>query len=192
MARLATFEGAPSHAPRPASARALSTIYAAGTFAAALLVLLAADARRPTLIEQLFGLINVPVSSSLLSVVVLALVTRALIARKRVGLALVALFQAIGIAVGIATLIPREDHPLLDLWQSRGNFGRFLDIASILTGLVALFWLFTIRRGFPGRLKIRHAGWAAVTLVVGLLATVGVTALLLEYKESGPATPPSW
>ncbi|WP_068398207.1 bifunctional lysylphosphatidylglycerol synthetase/lysine--tRNA ligase LysX [Kribbia dieselivorans] len=174
-------------ASRPRTARALSTIYAVATAVALILTLLSSGLHGTTWAERAFGLLNVPVAQSLLSVVVLALTSRALIARKRVGLVLVAAFQVIGIVLGLAALLPRGSTGWFEVWQSRTGFGRALDVAAVVTGLFALWMLWRVRGEFRGRLRIRRAGPALMILVVGSLATVAVTMALMEIaRTEGP------
>lgn len=174
-------------ASRPRTARALSTLCAVATAVALVLTLLSTGLHGTTLAERVFGLLNVPVAPSLVSVVVLALTSRALIARKRVGLVLVAAFQVIGILLGLAALLPRGSTGWFDVWQSRTGFGRALDLAAVVTGVFALWMLWRVRGDFRGRLRIRRAGAALMVLVVGALATVAVTVSLMEIaKTEGP------
>lgn len=173
----------------PGSARLLTSCYALATVSALLLVLFATGGGRPTVVERLFALINVPVAPTLLSVVVLLLATRALLARKRAGLLAVAAFQIVGIAVGILALAPRSAGGWLGLWESRGALGRVLDLAAVLTGALALWWLWRLRARFPGRLRLRHVPAAVTTAATGSLVTVLVTAGLIEATEADGATP---
>ena len=173
---------------RPRAARTIGTIYAAAAVSA-LLLLLFSRSRRPSLVELAFGLINVPVNASLLSAVVLGVTARALLARKRAGLVVVAAFQVIGIVLGLVTLLPRQSIGWLALWQSRTTFGRTLDVIAVAIGALALWWLWRVRGEFPGRLPVHRIGAAVLTLVGGLVLTVAVTAGLIELVEADGAQP---
>ncbi len=175
--------------PRERGARVVSGVHVAATVTALFALLLAGRSDRPTVLEELFGLVNVPVAPSLLSVAVLGTVSWALLTRKRAGLVLVMAFQVVGVAVGATSLLPRGAVSWFDLWQARGDFGRVLDVAAVGTGLVALGWLWSLRRTFSAPLRVRRAGWAVVALVAGGLLTVAATAGLIELVEADGASP---
>ncbi len=177
-----------SHPRRVAVARGLTTAYVLGTVVALGVWVFAAPTRRPTLGELVFGVLNVPVARSFLSVVVLALVAGALVTRRRVGLLAAAAFQVGGVAVGVLALLPRESLPWLDVWRSRGSFGRSLDLLALVVGVVVLVALWGARAEFGGRLRPRHVGAAVTTLAAGLLGTLAVAAALLEATERDGAT----
>jgi lysyl-tRNA synthetase class 2 len=164
-----------SHRP----ARLLTGLYALATVVALLLTLLARRRPHPLLAEDLFGLLNVPVAPTFVSVVALALATRALLGRKRIGLWFVAVFQVLGIYVGFVALVPAARLPRTGMWVSRGSLGRELDIISIVVAVLALWWLWRLRHEFTGRLQRGSWGLALAALVVGSAATVGVAWLLL-------------
>jgi lysyl-tRNA synthetase class 2 len=168
--------------PRPA--RALTGIYALATLVAIGLVVFTHGPARPDVGERLFGFLNIPVAPSFVSVVVLALITRALVGRKRIALWLVAAFQVVGIYLGFVALFPRGSFMLAELWRTHGFLGRGVDIAGIAVGLLVLWWLRWLRPLFPGRLQ-RGSWWLALTvLVAGSGITLGVTWLLLGGTRS--------
>ncbi|GAB2754842.1 bifunctional lysylphosphatidylglycerol synthetase/lysine--tRNA ligase LysX [Terrabacter koreensis] len=161
------------------SARLLTAVHAAATLVALVLTLVARRRPGPVAGEDLFGLFNVPVARTFVSVVVLALVTRALLGRKRIGLWLVALFQVLGLYVGVVALVPAARLPLVRMWESRGDLGRGLDIASMVVAVAALWWLRRIREAFTGRLQ-RGSWWVALAaLGVGSAVTVALAWALL-------------
>ncbi|MGG5261089.1 bifunctional lysylphosphatidylglycerol synthetase/lysine--tRNA ligase LysX [Phycicoccus avicenniae] len=178
----------PAVVRRPRTARVLTAVYAVGTVAALGIWLFAAPVSRPTVAEQVFGLLNVPVARSFLSVVVMVLVTGALVTRRRTGLVAVAAFQVVGIAVGVLALLPRPGSPWLEAWRSRGDFGRLLDVVAMVVGVGALVVLWRARAEFRPPSRTRHLRAAALTAVGGSLATLGVAALLLEASERRGAT----
>lgn len=173
----------------PGAVRLVTSAYALATASAVVLVLFSARGGRPSLVERAFALLNIPVAPTLLSAVVLALTTRALMARKRAGLLAAATFQMVGIGIGSAALLPRPAGAWLGYWQSRGALGRVLDILAVLTGTVALWWLWRLRARFPGRLRPRHVPAAVATAAIGSLVTVVATAGLVEATEADGATP---
>ena len=158
--------------------RLLTAAYAVATLVAVLLTLGARRSFRPSGAEQLFGLLNVPVAPTVFSVAMLGLTTRALLGRKRIGLWLVATFQIMGLALGIVELL-RASLPLDELWETRGSLGRGLDIAAIGVALVVLWWLWSTRDQFTGRLQQGSWWLALAALVAGSLVTVGVAWLLV-------------
>ncbi|MDQ2758532.1 MAG: bifunctional lysylphosphatidylglycerol synthetase/lysine--tRNA ligase LysX [Actinomycetota bacterium] len=160
------------------SARLLTGVYALATVVSLFLTLFAWR-QGPSLWGELFGLLNVPVGPTFVSVVVLALVTRALLGRKRIGLWLVALFQFLGIYLGVVELAPAVSLPLGELWETRGDIGRGLDVAATVVALVVLWWLTRLRHEFTGRLA-RGSWWLSLgALAVGSAVTVGVAWVLL-------------
>ncbi|WP_240917589.1 bifunctional lysylphosphatidylglycerol synthetase/lysine--tRNA ligase LysX [Phycicoccus sp. HDW14] len=163
--------------------------YALGTATALGVWLFATPSHRPTVGEQLFGVLNVPVARSVLSVVTLALVTGALLTRRRAGLLAAAGFQVVGIVVGVLALLPRSSMSWLDVWRSRGALGRVLDVVALVVGVAALVLLWRARREFRASLGARHVGAAVVVFVGGVVGTLVVAGGLLELTERDGATP---
>jgi lysyl-tRNA synthetase class 2 len=148
-----------AHAPHR-SARILTGTYAVATVVALVLTLLGRHRPHPTAVEEFFGLLNVPVAPTVVSVVLLGITTRALLGRKRIGLWLVAAFQVLGLVLGTVELL-RSQLPLDEMWESRGSLGRGLDVAAALVAVVALWWLHRTRDQFTGRLQ-RGSWWPAL------------------------------
>ncbi|MEW1955487.1 bifunctional lysylphosphatidylglycerol synthetase/lysine--tRNA ligase LysX [Terrabacter sp. NPDC080008] len=169
-----------SRAPAPhRPARLLTGLYALATVTALLLTLLGRRRPHPILAEQFFGLLNIPVAPTFVSVVVLALATRALLGRKRVGLWFVAAFQVFGIYVGLEELVPSVEVPLTEMWVSRGGLGRGLDVVSTVVAALALWWLWRIRHEFTGRLQRGSWGLSVAALAGGSAITLAVAWLLI-------------
>ena len=169
--------------------RTLTTIYGLATVTSLFMtLLLRGAARQPTLVENLFGLLNVPVARSWVSVVVLALVTRALLGRKRFALWLVAIFQAYAAFLGIIALLHFARMPIPVPWAAHDDLGRVLDIVSLGISAIALWWLWHIRSAFSGRLVPGSWLRAIAALVVGGGVTLAVTWACLEivHKEVTP------
>ncbi|MEO7446748.1 MAG: bifunctional lysylphosphatidylglycerol synthetase/lysine--tRNA ligase LysX [Humibacillus sp.] len=163
--------------PRPA--RLLTGVYASATLVALLLTLFARRGPQPGFLDQAYGVVNVPVAPTFVSVVVLGLMTRALMGRKRIGLWLVAAFQVFGLYLGVVEQIPGRLFPMSELWRTRGDLGRVVDAASVVLAVVALVWLWRLRHHFTGRLQ-RGSWWLSLgALLVGSAATFGVAWLLL-------------
>jgi lysyl-tRNA synthetase class 2 len=172
-------------------ARVLTWSYAIGAGLALLLwLLLRWDARRPTWLELVYGVLNVPLSHSLVSFVVLALITRALVGRKRVGLVAVAAFQLFGMYLGVLALARLTFGPALTQWESRRLLSHWLDVASLIIGGLVLVGLWLLRPAFPGHL--RRGSWIglAAALAIGAALTLTTTWLALGLVQDGRE--PGW
>ncbi len=157
----------------------LAAVYAVATVAALGLWLLRAwDSHRATWVETLFGVLNVPVTQSLVSVILLAITTVALLGRKRAGLVVVASAQVLGTGYAAASALLGDQAPgnpvLLPPTVSRA-----LDGVSVLAGLVLLVWLWRLRGLFAARLRPGSWTQAAIVLAGGLLTSVAATWVLL-------------
>jgi lysyl-tRNA synthetase, class II len=166
-------------------ARVLTWTYASAAVLALLLWLLRWNAHRPTWLEMVFGLFNVPLFGSLVSFVVLALITRALIGRKRVGLIAAAAFQLLGMYLGVVALARLTFKPVLAQWGSHRLLNHWLDVASLIIGGLILAGLWLLRPAFPGHLQ--RGSWIGMAAALGIGAAVTITAtwLLLSAIGSG-------
>lgn len=163
---------ASTHPRGERTAKVLIFLYATGT-----LISLFAWALAPlrghrgfTWWETLFSLLNIPVTHTLVSVVMLGIISWALVRRKRAGLLAAMIFQAFGLLLGLSTLtalftldIPAE------LFTEPSLRNPLADIFSLAFGLSALWLLWRARASFPAR--IYRVGWvsAAATLLIGTL-----------------------
>lgn len=164
------------------AARLMTAVYATATAVAAGRLLFGHHGRG-VFWDMAFGLLNVPVASSFLAVVVLFLVTRALIGRKRVALWLIAFFQVVGIGIGILALLPDRMSPVLRLWRPPFLLGRVLDVAAMGVGVAMLAVVWWLRPLFTGRLR-RGSWWlAAAAGIIGTGVTAGVMWLLLGAQR---------
>lgn len=154
------------------SARILTRIFGIGTVCAAGLTLFGRPGRFGIVIEAVFGLVNIPVTHSLVSVTLMLLTTTALVSRKRIGLVAVAIYQIVGAQAWF--VLPDTIETPWDVFVS------IVVLASTPIGIVALVWLWRIRRAFPGRL--RSGSWVAggLTLVIGLLVSLGAAIAMLS------------
>jgi lysyl-tRNA synthetase class 2 len=146
-------------------ARVLTWTYASAAMLALLLWLLRWDTHRPTWLEMVFGLFNVTFFGSLVSFVVLALITRALIGRKRVGLIAAASFQLLGMYLGVVALASLTTEPVLAQWGSRRLLNHWLDVASLIIGGLILAGLWLLRPAFPGHLQ--RGSWFGLAAALG-------------------------
>ena len=166
---------------RERGARILVGVYGAATVTTIAMWLVEHwDRRAPNWPELLFTLFNVPVAHSLVSVVVLALMTRALLTRKRIALWAVAFTQVFGMYLGIAVLANLPTSPFLRSWRHQHVLYLALDVASLPIGAAVLAVLWWMRDAFPARL--RPGSWVKALAVAGLGAgiTVGLTVLIVD------------
>lgn len=119
-----------------------------------------------------FGALNVPVTPSLVSAILVALVAAALMRRMRLALVAVALFSALGMVVSLLILLDRW------IW-SLGAHGILpygvhvaLEITGILVGGLTLAAAVRARRAFPARTRPGAAWVAAAIAAVGVAATM--------------------
>ncbi len=177
---------APSRSALPSyrPARWLTGIYAAATVVGLVVTVFTRGQSRPGVVEDAFGVLNVPLAPSFVSVVVLALITRALMGRKRVAIWLVAAFQVFGIYLGVVEDLLGREYAFAELWRTRGDVGVVLDTASIAFALLALVGLWRLRRQFTGRLQ-RGSWWLSIlVLVVGAVVTLTVAWLVVGAVDA--------
>ncbi len=168
------------------AARLLTLVYALATVVAGLLwLLLRWERRRHTSwTELIFNLLNVPMAPTLVSVVILALITNALLRRKRIGLIAVALFQILGMYFGILSLLQLATLPQLASWNTHRVLSNELDALALVVGGVMLVVLWRIRGAFPGQLQRGRVWTSVATLVAGLGTAFGLTWVLLELTDA--------
>jgi len=185
------------HGPRDTTrrqeivARVLVWTYAVATVATVFLWLFEHWGRRHvSWPEILFQFINVPASNSAISVVVLALITRALVGRKRVGLVAVALFQVFGMltALQVAYLLFTD----ADITWPHGGWWfalALVDLGAMAPAIVILGLCWWARPAFPGRL--RRGSWTTLVaaLVIGFGVAVLVTWAMLTWFERDASDP---
>ncbi|MDO5681714.1 MAG: bifunctional lysylphosphatidylglycerol synthetase/lysine--tRNA ligase LysX [Propionibacteriaceae bacterium] len=131
-------------------------------------------------VERIFELLNVPVAHSLVSVVALAIITGALLRRKRIGLLIVLFFQLVGIYVGIALVFDLPVWVRLTGFRDDG-FTRAWNIASVPVALAIMAVLWLSRAAFRGRLRKGSFVAAAITGAIGVAVTLAVTWVALRF-----------
>ena len=177
-----------NHAPsEPATkrqllgARVLTATYAfAGLFAFFMWLTTVGNSTTSNLVAIAFNLINIPVSHSLVSSMVLLLITRALVGRKRIGLRTVIAFQVIGTAMSLWYFVARL---LAHQWPFNDWFWVWSGISAIL-GLAMLWWLWRLRSVFTGRLQPGALLSAVLVAISGWLIALGVGWLLLDFTPA--------
>src|SRR4051812_18142438 len=168
-------------------ARVLAWLYAVATITAAVLWLAGLAGLTTRLPVVVFGALNIPLTPSLVSVVVLGLVTGALLRRRRAALALLAAFAVLGLLASAGILAgwwgPRPDH-------MPGNAARAvgigLEIVGIVASLLTLWLLWWVRPGFPAPPRAGGARAGAVALAAGVVLAIGLTPVLV-LAPPGPA-----
>lgn len=190
-ARDVSLRGTQVSARQELVARIFTWVAALGAFTSvALWVIQFWGRRHPSWLELTFTFLNIPVSNSLISVVILFLMLRALVGRKRLGLVAVAFFQIIGVLVGVEVLTGiagRGDTPRI--WGDWRLLGPLLDMGAVVPALIILGLCWWVRPAFPGRL--RPGSWTTLiaTVVIGLGITALVTWALLTYSERDATDP---
>lgn len=144
------------------------------------------------LLRLVFGTINIPATTSLVSIVVLAVMVSGLIRRKRAALHLVGLFQLLGITWSSLRLwrastgdhshgLPvHRGHPAGFDWPSLGvDRVIVLDSAAVVFGVLALGLVVWLRPAF--RARIRPGSWLRTfaVLLAGTALSLVVTYVLL-------------
>lgn len=177
--------------PTPAQerwARILTWLYAVATLTAVVLWLarLAGfPSRLPVVVA--FGALNIPLTPSLVSIVVLALVTGALLRRRRVALMLLAVFAVLGLLVSAAILAELWGRPAGDRPAAAAlAVGTAVELIGIVASVLTLWLVWWVRPAFPARTRAGAARAAALTLVGGTVLSVGLPHLLLR-AGTGPA-----
>ncbi|GLB68813.1 bifunctional lysylphosphatidylglycerol synthetase/lysine--tRNA ligase LysX [Arthrobacter mangrovi] len=176
-------------APTPAQerwARILTWLYAVATLTAVVLWLARLAGLPSRLPVVVFGALNIPLTPSLVSIVVLALVTGALLRRRRVALMLLAVFAVLGLIVSAAILA--------GLWERRPGSrpaaalaaGTAVELIGIVASLLTLWLVWWVRPAFPARTRAGAARAAILTLVGGTVLSVGLPHVLLR-AGTGPA-----
>lgn len=141
---------------------------------------------RNSWVEQLFGIPNIPVTHSLVSVSALGLLTLALIGRKQVGLLAVVAAQLVGMYAAVASLAHWAPHAETPSWATHAGYSHPLDVLSLVAGALMLGWCWYLRKAFPARLSPGSWQRAIAVLVSGLLLTIAVTWVLLSLQVPGP------
>lgn len=171
------------------AARLLTWMFAVATAASAALLLVHWITRVTAWPFLLFSVLNIPVTASFASVAVLALITGALVRRKRLALLLVGFFQVTGMAGSIIGL-------LLDFTGGAASQAlsgsalilfRVTGVVAVVVGLSVLWLLWWMRNAFPSRTQARSVVAALLTLGVGGLLTVLLTHVMLLVTTDSSA-----
>lgn len=170
-------------------ARWLTGAYAASTLIAALSWLFGRWGQHSFhWLEELVTLVNIPLSRTMASVALLALITVALVLRKRVALIAVMVCQLFGMYLGLSLVIKAPVSPWMRSWRLEHTLAGWFDIASVPLGAVALVWLWTLRPAFPARVRRGSVLRAGLVASCGLLLAVGVSYLLVLGFPGGPTS----
>ena len=140
-------------------------------------------------LEELVTVFNIPLSRTLASVTLLALITVALVLRKRVALIAVMVCQLFGMYLGLSLVINAPVSPWMRSWRVGYALAGWLDLASVPLGAAALVWLWTLRPAFTARVRRGSVVRAALVAVTGLLLSVAVSYLLVIGFPGGSTSP---
>lgn len=169
--------------PTPAQergARILTWVFAMATLLGLILTVMQWLAVISPVPYMVLGALNLPVSPSLASVALLALVTGALIRRKRIALVLVAVLQVLGVFGSVLNLLDAAEVGIQETLADPLTRGFFvMDVTALVVGVSTLVLAWWMRAAFPGRTRARSTVAAMVTLVVGALLTVAMTHVIL-------------
>lgn len=173
---------------RARAARIVIAVHGIGMVIALFGWVLGLGHRRTNAAELSFNLFNIPVNTSLVSVVVLAIVFEGLLRRKRIGWWAAVGLQVLGIYLGAATLLKLT--PWDPLADARSPLEAGFDAASVPIGVAILALLWWLRPEFEGRL--RPGSWlaAAAAALIGLATTVAFVfvAVSLTRPDSNETT----
>lgn len=176
----------PSTRAEETGARVVITMYGLAAIAS-VFVLLARATRHPgqsTFVEQAFGIVNIPLASTPVSVLVLWMVWGALARRKRVALIAVGAFQLLGAVLSALTLAGlMRDGFRLPGPPFAGPLLGAQSVLAILIGLAAPFLLHRIRRAFPARIRSALFLRALLITGIGLLVSLLALAVLLNVTN---------
>ncbi len=135
------------------------------------------------------GVFNIPATTSLVSIVVLALIVGALVRRKRVALIIVGAFQVLGVlwsAINVAILtfgmLP-EMHGMVEVLGMTAVIA--IESAAMAIGAAVVWLLWWLRPAFPARVSPGSWVKSLAVLLGGVVASLLVTAVLLV--TTGPA-----
>lgn len=129
--------------------------------------------------EIVFGALNVPLSPSLVSVVVLLLVSGSLLNRKRLALWAVGVFQVVGGLISVRDLVRllTRSHPV-PIWAPWG-LAVAEQVLLVLLSIVGVWLVAWLRPAFPARPMPGSWLRAGAMLLAGGGLTIGITHLLL-------------
>lgn len=139
--------------------------------------------------EIVFGLFNLPVSHSLLSVVVLIVVASSLLKRKRAGLYAAMFFQLVGILYGILTIVSFQDFEYLASGLRPADlFLPALDLFGFVVGIVLTIFMWRARASYPARLE--RTSWTASLTALG--AGIAATVLIMWFATKNLDSDVTW
>ncbi|MDO5672334.1 MAG: bifunctional lysylphosphatidylglycerol synthetase/lysine--tRNA ligase LysX [Actinomycetaceae bacterium] len=175
------------------AANALTSLFAISTLLAGggwLFLRILGGLGDPGMLQDLFITANIPMTYSLVSAIVLALITVGLFRHKRLALNVVILIQVLGALTAVLDLLTLHLNSGLDsIEEFRDELTPYL-VASIVIAFVAIPLLVKLRPAFPAR--VPKGSWPAATAVfaLGLALTVGLTHVLIVWTHDTHG--PSW
>ncbi|MCP3425667.1 phosphatidylglycerol lysyltransferase domain-containing protein [Rothia sp. AR01] len=162
------------------TARLITWLYALAVVVNLALLIAKPPRARDTVVELLFGVVNLPVDRSLISVVVSAAIFWALLRRKRVGLLGAMFFQFAGILFALAlALVTLAGDDSTELMRDRPVVGPVFDYIGAGVAVVLLVLMIRARRAFPARVGGTSYGAALGVLLLGAGVAVLVAWLMV-------------
>lgn len=162
-------------------ARSLIGLYLLAAAVSALMWLLqrVPRQRRQSPPEIVFGALNVPLSPSLVSVVVLVIVSGSLLNRKRLALWAVGAFQVTGGLISVRDLVRLLVHMHPEPTWAPWGLAVAEQIVLVLLSIAGVALVIWLRPAFPARPLPGSWLRAGAILFSGAIATIGITHLLL-------------
>ncbi len=172
-------------------ARWVLGIYCIGFFMALCAWILAPfrKGRSHTWWELTFSYLNVPVNHSLVSVIIMAVISSALLRRRRIGLYAVIFFEGAGLLLSLPPLAQ------IFLFQDQKIFAHLynpaIDILSVILALCAIPLLISIRQAFPARMVRTQFKSLSLSLGLGLLISLAL-AFVFGFIHTGQESSQAW
>lgn len=130
-----------------------------------------------------YGTINIPATTSLVSILVLALLVGALLRRKRMALYIVASFQILGFlwsAQRLASVLVGTFSPPTEAIRVSPERLILVDSLAIIFGLTVPVILWWVRPAFPARVQRGSFIRASLIAICGSLISVGIAFAIME------------
>ncbi|MDO5697595.1 MAG: lysine--tRNA ligase [Dermatophilus congolensis] len=170
------------------AARILIAVFALALLATVILWI--GGGRHESLVLRfVLGVFNIPASTSLVSIVILALILGALVRRKRVALVIVGVFQALGVLWSVVNIAALAFGSLPVMHGMVEILGMTAVIAvegiAVAIGFAVVTMLWWLRPAFPAR--VTPGSWvkALAVVIVGWATALMVTAVLLVTTGPG-------
>ena len=169
------------------AARVIIAVFALALVATVVLWI-AGDRFEGFVLRFVLGVFNIPASTSLVSIVVLALIVGALVRRKRVALVIVGAFQVLGVvwsSINVALLafdmIPTS-HGIVEALGVTAVLA--LECVAIGVGVALVWLLWWVRPAFPAR--VTPGSWVKAGAVALGGAVLSLVVVMVLLRFTGP------